>query len=128
MHPMFATSFLAVAAAFLSQGTSASLFAIPKSFGALNFLSNRRPKTNESQALGTSEVMKAEDSTTVIVETLAEAEFDYDLIVIGGGSGGLAAAKEAKKLGMKVAVLDYVKPSPIGKLVEEAFIAFSCHV
>lgn len=38
----------------------------------------------------------------------------YDLVVIGGGSGGLAAAKEAVGLGAKVAVLDYVTPSPIG--------------
>ncbi|XP_011060402.1 PREDICTED: thioredoxin reductase 2, mitochondrial isoform X1 [Acromyrmex echinatior] len=40
--------------------------------------------------------------------------YDYDLLVIGGGSGGLAAAKEAVGLGAKVAVLDYVTPSPIG--------------
>ncbi|PVD24776.1 hypothetical protein C0Q70_15262 [Pomacea canaliculata] len=40
--------------------------------------------------------------------------YDYDLIVIGGGSGGLAAAKEAANLGKKVALLDYVKPSPKG--------------
>jgi len=40
--------------------------------------------------------------------------FDYDLVVIGGGSGGLACSKEAKKLGAKVAVLDFVKPSPAG--------------
>lgn len=38
----------------------------------------------------------------------------YDLIVIGGGSGGLAAAKEASRLGKKVACLDFVKPSPQG--------------
>ncbi|EFO96052.1 hypothetical protein CRE_26919 [Caenorhabditis remanei] len=38
----------------------------------------------------------------------------YDLIVIGGGSGGLAAAKEAARLGKKVACLDFVKPSPQG--------------
>ena len=31
-----------------------------------------------------------------------------------GGSGGLATAKEANSLGAKVAVLDYVKPSPKG--------------
>jgi tRNA U34 5-carboxymethylaminomethyl modifying enzyme MnmG/GidA len=29
----------------------------------------------------------------------------YDLIVIGGGSGGLASAREASKLGRKVALL-----------------------
>jgi pyruvate/2-oxoglutarate dehydrogenase complex dihydrolipoamide dehydrogenase (E3) component len=38
----------------------------------------------------------------------------YDLLVLGGGSGGLAAAKEAVELGANVAVLDYVTPSPIG--------------
>lgn len=38
----------------------------------------------------------------------------YDLVVIGGGSGGLAAAKEAVSFGKKVAVLDFVTPSPKG--------------
>ncbi|XP_067634559.1 thioredoxin reductase 1, mitochondrial isoform X2 [Eurosta solidaginis] len=41
-------------------------------------------------------------------------EYDYDLVVIGGGSGGLACAKEAVALGARVACLDYVKPSPAG--------------
>ncbi|XP_065155960.1 thioredoxin reductase 2, mitochondrial isoform X1 [Atheta coriaria] len=44
----------------------------------------------------------------------AERDTDYDLVVLGGGSGGLAAAKEAASLGAKVAVLDYVTPTPIG--------------
>ncbi|XP_053135339.1 thioredoxin reductase 2, mitochondrial isoform X3 [Hemicordylus capensis] len=39
---------------------------------------------------------------------------EYDLLVIGGGSGGLACAKEASQFGKKVAVLDYVDPSPKG--------------
>jgi len=38
----------------------------------------------------------------------------YDLLVIGGGSGGLACSKNAAKLGKKVAVCDFVKPSPQG--------------
>lgn len=40
--------------------------------------------------------------------------YEYDLVVIGGGSGGLAVSKEAAKLGAKVACLDFVKPSPPG--------------
>jgi pyruvate/2-oxoglutarate dehydrogenase complex dihydrolipoamide dehydrogenase (E3) component len=44
----------------------------------------------------------------------ADHGYDYDLIVIGGGSGGMATAKEAAQLGAKVACLDFVKPSPAG--------------
>lgn len=45
---------------------------------------------------------------------IVDGSFDYDLAVIGGGSGGLACAKEAINQGAKVAVLDYVQPSPQG--------------
>lgn len=41
-------------------------------------------------------------------------KYDYDLVVIGGGSGGLAASKEAAKLGAKTIVFDFVVPTPIG--------------
>lgn len=43
-----------------------------------------------------------------------DGQYEYDLVVIGGGSGGLATSKEAAGLGKKVAVLDYVKPTPLG--------------
>ena len=42
------------------------------------------------------------------------AAHHYDLVVIGGGSGGLACSKAAATLGKKVAVCDFVKPSPAG--------------
>ena len=36
----------------------------------------------------------------------------YDVVVIGGGSGGLAFAKEAAGLGARTACCDFVEPSP----------------
>jgi len=34
--------------------------------------------------------------------------------VIGGGSGGISAARHACEAGAKVGLADYVKPTPIG--------------
>ncbi len=42
------------------------------------------------------------------------SEYDFDLFVIGGGSGGLACAKQAGMLGAKVGLADFVTPSPHG--------------
>lgn len=62
----------------------------------------------------TSSVTDKEEATMVPDGHAPGHNYDYDLLVIGGGSGGLAASKEAASLGAKVAVLDYVKPSPAG--------------
>jgi hypothetical protein len=57
-------------------------------------------------------------STDTMADATASAAkktaFDYDFAVIGGGSGGMAAAKEAARLGARVVLFDYVKPSPRG--------------
>jgi len=54
------------------------------------------------------------DGTLLPLLNASKHNFEYDLVVIGGGSGGLAASKEAARLGAKTAVLDFVKPSPAG--------------
>lgn len=41
-------------------------------------------------------------------------EYDFELFVIGGGSGGLACAKQAASLGARVGLADFVTPSPHG--------------
>jgi len=43
-----------------------------------------------------------------------EAKYDYDLFVIGGGSAGISASRNAALLGFKSAVADYVVPSAQG--------------
>lgn len=55
-----------------------------------------------------------EPEDTGVASSPDSADYDYDLVVIGGGSGGLACAKEAARLGQRVACLDFVKPSPMG--------------
>jgi hypothetical protein len=40
-----------------------------------------------------------------IRHNISQMSYDYDLIVIGGGSGGMASAKEAATLGAKVSRL-----------------------
>ena len=45
---------------------------------------------------------------------LGKHGYEADLVVIGGGSGGLACAREAARLGASVVVLDAVSPSPQG--------------
>lgn len=43
-----------------------------------------------------------------------QVKYQYDFFVIGGGSGGLSAAKEASNLGAKVGLADFVRPTPSG--------------
>eukprot|EP00588_Corethron_pennatum_P015510 CAMPEP_0194265108 /NCGR_PEP_ID=MMETSP0169-20130528/446_1 /TAXON_ID=218684 /ORGANISM="Corethron pennatum, Strain L29A3" /LENGTH=626 /DNA_ID=CAMNT_0039005509 /DNA_START=30 /DNA_END=1910 /DNA_ORIENTATION=+ len=55
-------------------------------------------------------------TASMVPDGYTAGEYDYDLLVVGGGSGGLAASKEAVKHGARVAVLDFVKPSPAGSV------------
>lgn len=48
------------------------------------------------------------------VDQSSQHTYEYDLFVIGGGSGGISAARWAANAGKKVALADFVKPSPAG--------------
>jgi heterodisulfide reductase subunit A-like polyferredoxin len=109
-----AVEFALLAVTLLSGTCSSSFFSSVKSLRHLSFLSRPADRRNETQSTQTNLALDKLSSEEVLTQSADQPQFDYDLIVIGGGSGGLAAAKEAKKLGMKVAVLDYVKPSPVG--------------
>jgi succinate dehydrogenase/fumarate reductase flavoprotein subunit len=54
------------------------------------------------------------------------ALYHFDLIVIGGGSGGIACARQAAKLNAKVALVDYVSPSSHGKFAQR-FLEISAY-
>ncbi|KAK9303370.1 hypothetical protein QLX08_004955 [Tetragonisca angustula] len=75
----------------------------------------KKPQTMDSDLSDQENYTKSLEKLVTEQENIeADQKFMYDLLVIGGGSGGLAAAKEAVNLGAKVAVLDFVTPSPRG--------------
>ncbi|CAB3403409.1 unnamed protein product [Caenorhabditis bovis] len=48
------------------------------------------------------------------VRQFSSSPSEYDLVVIGGGSGGLSCSKTAATLGASVALIDAVAPTPSG--------------
>lgn len=56
-------------------------------------------------------VSPATEFDVVVIGITFSTNLDLVNVLKGGGSGGLAFAKEAAKLGANVAVLDFVKPS-----------------
>lgn len=43
-----------------------------------------------------------------------DPKYQFDVFVIGGGSGGLTVVDEVQRLGKKVGLADFIKPSPKG--------------
>lgn len=60
------------------------------------------------------EVMLLDDEEPPPSEPVRQSPYEYDLFVIGGGSGGISAAKEAATLGAKVGLADFVSKTPKG--------------
>jgi len=58
--------------------------------------------------MGASVCGKQDISTNELID------YQYDLFVIGGGSGGMAAASASASYQAKVGLADFVKPSPQG--------------
>ena len=48
------------------------------------------------------------------VDEQSQPQYDYDIFVIGGGSGGLSCAIRASNAGKRVAIADFVPPTPKG--------------
>lgn len=57
------------------------------------------------------EVIKIGKASEPVTNHRLYDEFDYDLLVIGGGSGGFQLAKKAAKLGAKVGLFNFVNPT-----------------
>lgn len=107
---------LIVVSTLLATTTAVSFSPLSKPFRSPQSQSTGHKSNREEDFVNVGEMQENQVNVDAISHSPEELNFDYDLIVIGGGSGGLAAAKEAKKYGKRVAVLDYVKPSPKGKM------------
>ena len=59
-------------------------------------------------------------NATSTTEKEDEGEYDFDLLVIGGGSGGIASARRAASYGAKVAVVEKGRLGGTGKLSLDA--------
>lgn len=55
------------------------------------------------------EIIKIGKASEPVTNFGLNKEYEYDLLVIGGGSGGFQLAKKAAKLGAKVGLFNYVK-------------------
>ena len=84
----------------------------------LVFAVNHRALSSPASGLDLSAVTaalgKGEAADTKPQAPKLSSEYDVDLVVIGGGSGGLACAREAACLGARVSLFDFVSPSPRG--------------
>uniref|UniRef100_A0A095B2S5 thioredoxin-disulfide reductase (NADPH) n=1 Tax=Schistosoma haematobium TaxID=6185 RepID=A0A095B2S5_SCHHA len=94
---------------FLANGS-----AIQKSLASFSKIETVPQMFVRGKFIGDSQMVLKYHRNNELTSIVNESKYDYDLIVIGGGSGGLAAGKEAAKYGAKTAVLDFVEPTPIG--------------
>lgn len=75
---------------------------------------NEKEFKKESPKEADVSINKKETKEEQHMEVEKQQKFEYDLLVIGGGSGGISAARTAAKLGARVALADFVQPTPLG--------------
>lgn len=94
----------------------------PQEFEQTNELSLSQPGTNfknklENDKLNEINIEEEEEYINNLPIRRLDTEDGvdtFDLVVIGGGSAGMACAINAHDLGLRVAIVNYVKPSPEG--------------
>jgi thioredoxin/glutathione reductase (selenoprotein) len=68
-------------------------------------------KSDSLQYHADSDTNESQQEKIITPPYVQEHGYNVDLIIIGGGSGGIAAAKQAAQHGAKVVILDYVESS-----------------
>lgn len=89
---------------------------LPRIINFLPLLSTTAATTTMNRHLHDKDVSHTQGNHggVVVKDQNQHGGYQYDLIILGGGSGGLASSKEAAKLGKRVALIDFVTPTPSG--------------
>ncbi|MBR2834229.1 MAG: FAD-binding protein [Coriobacteriales bacterium] len=71
-----------------------------------DFLKGTAATAGAAALLSGSQIALAEEATPAIPEYSVDEELDADIVIVGGGGSGMAAAIEASELGAKVVLLE----------------------
>eukprot|EP00553_Chaetoceros_curvisetus_P004970 CAMPEP_0204635732 /NCGR_PEP_ID=MMETSP0717-20131115/32115_1 /ASSEMBLY_ACC=CAM_ASM_000666 /TAXON_ID=230516 /ORGANISM="Chaetoceros curvisetus" /LENGTH=111 /DNA_ID=CAMNT_0051654547 /DNA_START=94 /DNA_END=430 /DNA_ORIENTATION=- len=75
-------------------------------FSAAAFANIRAPSSSSKHALKIRPSFLRKSASTLSMSDSSDGEHDYDYLVIGAGSGGIASARRAASYGAKVGVVE----------------------